>query len=27
MFAEYGVISFWSYFIGAIFIILVPGPN
>ncbi|WP_437889063.1 leucine efflux protein LeuE [Phytobacter sp. V91] len=27
MFAEYGVISFWSYVIGAIFIILVPGPN
>ncbi|AMO49068.1 leucine efflux protein [Kosakonia oryzendophytica] len=27
MFAEYGVISYWSYFIGAIFIILVPGPN
>ncbi|BDD50740.1 leucine efflux protein LeuE [Phytobacter diazotrophicus] len=27
VFAEYGVISFWSYFIGAIFIILVPGPN
>lgn len=27
MFAEYGVVSYWSYFIGAIFIILVPGPN
>lgn len=27
MFAEYGVISYWSYFIGAIFIILLPGPN
>ncbi|MGY5957433.1 leucine efflux protein LeuE [Kosakonia sp. BK9b] len=27
MFAEYGVISYWSYLIGAIFIILVPGPN
>ncbi|WP_342321011.1 leucine efflux protein LeuE [Kosakonia sp. BYX6] len=27
MFAEYGVLSYWSYFIGAIFIILVPGPN
>lgn len=27
MFAEYGVLSYWSYFIGAIFIILLPGPN
>jgi len=27
VFAEYGVVSYWSYFIGAIFIILVPGPN
>jgi len=27
VFAEYGVISYWSYLIGAIFIILVPGPN
>lgn len=27
MFAEFGVISYWTYFIGAIFIILVPGPN
>jgi len=27
VFAEFGVISYWTYFIGAIFIILVPGPN
>lgn len=27
MFAEFGVISYWTYFIGAIFIIMVPGPN
>lgn len=27
MFAEYGVVSYWSYLIGAIFIILIPGPN
>ncbi|KNC91915.1 leucine efflux protein LeuE [Trabulsiella odontotermitis] len=27
MFAEFGVVSYWTYLIGAIFIILVPGPN
>ncbi|WHP33332.1 leucine efflux protein LeuE [Trabulsiella odontotermitis] len=27
MFAEFGVLSYWTYLIGAIFIILVPGPN
>lgn len=27
MFAEFGVLNYWTYLIGAIFIILVPGPN
>lgn len=27
MLAEYGVMNFWTYVVGAIFIVLVPGPN
>lgn len=27
MFAEYGVLNFWTYVAGAIFLVLVPGPN
>ncbi|MDO6583517.1 leucine efflux protein LeuE [Photobacterium sp. 2_MG-2023] len=27
MFAEYGVLNFWAYVVGAIFIVLLPGPN
>ena len=27
MFAEYGVLNYWTYLAGAIFIVLVPGPN
>ncbi|MFA1645625.1 MAG: leucine efflux protein LeuE, partial [Enterobacteriaceae bacterium] len=27
MFAEFGVVNFWTYVVGAIFIVLVPGPN
>lgn len=27
MFAEFGVLNFWTYFFGAVFIVLVPGPN
>ncbi|MBJ3816767.1 leucine efflux protein LeuE [Shimwellia pseudoproteus] len=27
MFADLGVLNFWTYLIGAIFIVLVPGPN
>ena len=27
MFADLGVLNFWTYVIGAIFIALVPGPN
>lgn len=27
MFAEYGVLNYWTYLVGAIFIVLVPGPN
>jgi leucine efflux protein len=27
VFAEFGVLNYWTYLIGAIFIILVPGPN
>ena len=27
MFVEYGVMNFWTYVVGAIFIVLVPGPN
>ncbi|MEA1065508.1 leucine efflux protein LeuE [Apirhabdus apintestini] len=27
MFAEFGVLNFWTYFVGAVFIVLVPGPN
>ncbi|HCT3322775.1 TPA: leucine efflux protein LeuE [Enterobacter cloacae] len=27
MFAEFGVMNFWTYVVGAFFIVLVPGPN
>lgn len=27
MFSEFGVINVWTYIIGVVFIILVPGPN
>lgn len=27
MLLEYGILNFWTYLLGAIFIILVPGPN
>ncbi|VTP69167.1 Leucine efflux protein [Leclercia adecarboxylata] len=27
MFADFGVLNFWTYVVGAIFIVLVPGPN
>ena len=27
MFADFGVLNYWTYLLGAIFIILVPGPN
>ncbi|ADO48497.1 leucine efflux protein LeuE [[Enterobacter] lignolyticus] len=27
MFSDFGVLNYWTYLIGAIFIILVPGPN
>lgn len=27
MFAEFGVLNYLTYLVGAIFIILVPGPN
>ncbi|WP_420193736.1 leucine efflux protein LeuE [Leclercia sp. M-A074-M] len=27
MFADLGVLNFWTYVVGAIFIVLVPGPN
>lgn len=27
MFAEYGVLNFWTYLAGAIFLVLIPGPN
>ncbi len=27
MFADYGVLNFWTYVAGAIFIVLLPGPN
>ncbi|WP_407732718.1 leucine efflux protein LeuE [Pseudocitrobacter faecalis] len=27
MFADFGVLNYWTYVVGAIFIILVPGPN
>lgn len=27
MFADFGVLNYWTYLVGAIFIILVPGPN
>ena len=27
MFAEFGVLNFWTYVVGAFFIVLVPGPN
>ncbi|VTQ29006.1 Leucine efflux protein [Streptococcus pneumoniae] len=27
MFAEYGVLNYWTYLVGAIFMCLVPGPN
>ena len=27
VFAEYGVLNYWTYLVGAIFIVLVPGPN
>ena len=27
MFADVGVLNYWTYLLGAIFIILVPGPN
>lgn len=27
MFTEYGVLNYWTYLVGAIFIVLVPGPN
>ena len=27
MFAEYGVLNFWTYVAGAIFLVLIPGPN
>lgn len=27
MFAEFGVLNYWTYLVGAIFIVLVPGPN
>lgn len=27
VFADYGVINFWTYFLGAILIVLVPGPE
>lgn len=27
MFSDWGVLNYWTYLVGAIFIILVPGPN
>ncbi|KDM91107.1 leucine efflux protein LeuE [Photobacterium galatheae] len=27
MFADYGVLNFWAYVVGAMFIVLLPGPN
>lgn len=27
VFAEFGVLNYLTYLVGAIFIILVPGPN
>lgn len=27
MFSDYGVVNFWTYLLGAIFIVLAPGPN
>lgn len=27
MFAEFGVLNFWTYVVGAFFIVLVRGPN
>jgi leucine efflux protein len=27
VFADLGVVNFWTYVVGAIFIVLVPGPN
>src|SRR5690606_25567342 len=27
VFAEFGVLHFWTYVVGAFFIVLVPGPN
>lgn len=27
MFSDFGVVNYWTYLVGAIFIILVPGPN
>jgi len=27
VFAEYGVLNFWTYVAGAIFLVLIPGPN
>lgn len=27
MFIEYGVLNFWTYVAGAIFLVLIPGPN
>ena len=27
MFAEFGVLNYLTYLVGAVFIILVPGPN
>jgi leucine efflux protein len=27
VFAEFGVLNFWTYVVGAFFIVLVPGPN
>jgi leucine efflux protein len=27
VFADFGVLNYWTYLVGAIFIILVPGPN
>jgi leucine efflux protein len=27
VFSDFGVLNYWTYLIGAIFIILVPGPN
>lgn len=27
MFSDFGVLNYWTYLLGAIFIVLVPGPN